>query len=286
MAAHILVGYDGSEAAKAALAWAEDEAARRRLPIRLVYVYEWAATVVPVPIGAGWADDAVRREATAVVNEAVAGTRPDVEVTGAVVDGAIVPTLRQLSEQAELLVLGERGLGGFTGLLAGSVAVGVATHAACPVVVVRGSGAATAPVVVGVDDAADAAQAVGFGFDQAAARGVELVVVRAWQPPPVPWRSDLRPLVYDADELAAAERRLAADAAASWREKYPEVPVQIRLMPGSPAHALITASADAQLVVVGSRGRGGFRGLLLGSVARQLIHHAHCPVAVVRTARS
>jgi nucleotide-binding universal stress UspA family protein len=281
----VLIGYDGSTSAGAALTWAQDEAARRSAPLELVYVYEWAASVTPVPLGAAWPDPAVRREAVATVDEAVArahAARPQVELTGTVVDGTVVPTLRKLSEQAQLLVLGNRGLGGFTGLLAGSVATGVATHARCPVVVVRGSTPPEQPVVVGVDDSPDADRAVGFGFDQAAARGVPLVAVRAWQPPPVPWRSDIRPLVYDSEELAASERRLASQALSRWQDKHPEVPVSIRLLPSTPAHALIAASAEAQLVVVGSRGRGGFRGLLLGSVARQLIHHAHCPVAVVR----
>jgi nucleotide-binding universal stress UspA family protein len=280
----ILVGYDGSQSANAALAWAQDEAARRHAPVRLVYVHEWAVSVVPVPAGAGWPDPSVRREAVAVVEEAVARARPGVSVSGTVVDGPVVPTLRSLSGQARLVVLGERGLGGFTGLLAGSIAVGVATHAQCPVVVVRGTAPPTHPVVVGVDSS-DSDEAIGFAFDQAAARGVELVVVRAWQPPPVPWRNDVRPLLYDVDELETAERQLASEALPAWQEKYSEVTVRIRLMPSTPAHALIAASADAQLVVVGSRGRGGFRGLLLGSVARQVIHHAHCPVAVVRDQR-
>jgi len=282
----ILVGYDGSATAVCALTWAQDEAARRAATIELVYVYEWASSVTPVPLGATWPDPAVRREAVATVNQAVARAvtaRPEVPLTGRVVDGSVVPILRKLSEHAQLLVLGHRGLGGFTGLLAGSVATGVATHALCPVVVVRGTAQPHLPVVVGVDDSPDADRAVGFGFDQAAARGVPLVAVRAWQPPPVPWRTDLRPLVYDTDELAAAERQLAEHALAGWPDKHPEVPVSIRLLPSTPAHALITASAEAQLVVVGSRGRGGFHGLLLGSAARQLVHHAHCPVAVVRT---
>jgi nucleotide-binding universal stress UspA family protein len=281
----ILVGFDGSAHAVAALNWAQDEAARRSAPIKLVYVHEWATAVTPLPLAAGWPDPAVRREAVATVEHAVARARearPDLPITGTVVDGPVISTLRSLSEHAQLVALGDRGLGGFTGLLAGSVAVGVATHAYCPVVVVRGCARSHQPVVVGVDDAPDADRAISFGFDQAAARGVPLVAVRAWQPPPVPWRVDIRPLTYDAEELATAERRLASEALAGWQDKHPEVPVSLRLLPSTPAHALIAASAEAQLVVVGSRGRGGFRGLLLGSVARQLIHHAHCPVAVVR----
>lgn len=285
--APIVVGYDGSPNAGAALGWAMEEAIRRHAPVRLVYVYEWNSSVVPVPVGAGWPDPAVRREVEATVAGAVAqarASRPEVDVTGAVIDGTVVSAMCKLSERASLLVLGERGLGGFTGLLAGSVAVGVATHAHCPVVVVRGCAPAEHPVVVGADTDADSDHAVGFAFEQAAARGVDLVAVRAWQPPPVPWRSDVRPLVYDADELEATERRLTGEVLHGWQGKFPEVTASIRLVPTTPAHALITASHEAQLVVVGSRGRGGFRGLLLGSVPRQLIHHAHCPVAIVRDA--
>lgn len=281
----ILVGYDGSAGAETALRWAQEEAARRSAPVRLVYVNEWASSAILVPVAAGWPEMTVRREAVAAIDEVVArarSARPDVTLNGAVVDGTAVSTLRKLSEQARLLVLGSRGLGGFTGLLAGSVAIGTATHAHCPVVVVRGCAPAQQPVIVGVDDSVDSDRALGFAFDHAATRGVDLVVVRAWQPPPVPWRSDVRPLIYDVAELEAADRRLARQALIPWREKYPQVEPHVRLLPGTAAPALVEASVEAQLVVVGARGRGGFRGLLLGSAARQLLHHAHCPVAVVR----
>jgi nucleotide-binding universal stress UspA family protein len=281
----ILVGYDGSRYAEVALNWAMAEAGRRDVPVRLVYVYEWASTVVPVPAGSAWPDPAVRHETATTIDAIVARVRaahPEVAVQGMVVDGNVVSCLRKLSEHARLVVLGDRGLGGFTGLLAGSVAVGVAAHAACPVVVVRGCAPHAQPVVVGVDESPDSDHAIGFAFEQAATRGVGLVAVRAWQPPPVLRRSGIRSLTYDVNELEAAQRRLVGQALDGWLDKYPEVAVTVRLMPSTAAHALIAASGDAQLVVVGSRGRGGFHGLLLGSVARQLIHHAHCPVAVVR----
>jgi nucleotide-binding universal stress UspA family protein len=124
--------------------------------------------------------------------------------------------------------------------------------------------------------------AVGFAFVEAASRGVGLVAIRAWQPPPVPWRSDVRPLALDADELETAEWHALHEALAHWRKTYPAVPATTRLRPGNANNALVTQSQEAQLVVVGSRGRGGFAGLLLGSVSQQLLHHAHCPVAVVR----
>jgi nucleotide-binding universal stress UspA family protein len=190
-----------------------------------------------------------------------------------------------MSTQSRLVVLGHRGLGGFAGLLLGSVGVAVSAHAHCPVVVVRGNArpeTARRPVAVGLDDSPQADLAIGFAFEEAACRQVGLTAVRAWTPPHLPWQTATRPLVYDADELESAERHLAETALAGWRDKYPGVRVTIRLVPGGAGHALVTASHDSQLMVVGSRGRGGFAGLLLGSVSQQLLHHAHCPVAVVR----
>lgn len=283
--APVLVGFDCSRDAYAALRWGQDEAARRGVPLRLAYVYEWSTDAAAVPQQAGWPDPTVRAETVSALEEAVIRARrhrPEVLVEAAVVDGTVIPALAKLSEQARLLVLGSRGLGGFNGLLAGSVAVGLASYAQCQVVVARGAAPARRPVLVGLDEAADGDGAVGSAFDQAAARGVGLVAVRAWQPPPVPYRSDTPPPPYDVERLQGVQRDLAERAVAAWREKYPDVPVTVRLLPGTGAHALITASQEAQLVVVGCRGRGGFRGLPLGSVASQLIHHAHCPVAMVR----
>lgn len=281
----IVVGYDGSLCAGAALRWAQDEAARRAAPIRLVYVYEWAAEAAPVPVDSTWPDPGIRQDAVMAVQQAVAAARvahPEVVVTGSVVDGPTVSTLRKLSEDARLLAVGSRGLGGFAGLLAGSVATGMAANAHCPVVVIRGCARAALPVAVGVDDSDDSEQAVGFAFDQAASRGVGLLAVRAWQPAPVLRPVDAGAPLFDADELTAAERRRTEQALRSWQEKYPHVPVELRLMPDRAAHALVSASHHAQLLVVGAHGRGGSRGVVLGSAARQLSDHAHCPVAIVR----
>jgi nucleotide-binding universal stress UspA family protein len=281
----ILVGYDGSLCAGAAVRWAQDEASRRSAPVRLVYVYEWSADVTPVPVGSAWPAPGIRQEAVEAVEAAVAAARaarPDVVLTGSVVDGPTVSTLRKLSERARLLVVGSRGLGGFAGLMAGSVATGVAAHARCPVVVNRGCAPPSQPVAVGIDDSLDSDHAVGFAFDQAAARGVGLLAVRGWQPVPVPRPVDTGPVAFDAEALALAEHRLTERALQAWQEKYPHVPVSIQLRQHCAAHALVSASSDAQLLVVGARGRGGFRGQFLGSAARQLTDHAHCPVAIVR----
>jgi len=169
------------------------------------------------------------------------------------------------------------------------VSAAVAAHARCPVVVVR-DGAPLArqrrPVLVGVDDTAHAAEVIGFAFDEAALRGVDLVGVRAWRPPSQPWRSDVRPLVLDVDELETAERRAVNAALDGWREKYPGVGVSVRVVPGDARRVLTAVSDDAQLLVVGFRGRGGFVGLTLGSVSHYVLQHASCPVAVVRVPTS
>jgi nucleotide-binding universal stress UspA family protein len=184
-----------------------------------------------------------------------------------------------------MVVLGDRGRGGFAGLLLGSVATAVSAHASSPVVVVRGDVSAdprTGPVVVGVDDSPDGRAAVSAAFAEAAARGVGLVAVRAWAPPAT-WHCLSRPRHDDAiEEMETAERRLLSDVVEPGRGAHPDVTVTLHLPETSASDALVSASRDAQLVVVGSRGRGGFRGLLLGSVSQQLLHHAHCPVLVVR----
>lgn len=281
----ILVGYDGSLGAGAALNWALAEADRRSAPLRLVYVHEWATTVVPVPAGHGWPDPQVRREAVAVIDEAVTRARtaqPAVPTTGTVIDGPVTATLRKLSEQAGLLVLGNRGLGGFTGLLIGSVAVQVAAHGAAPVLIVRGEEGSQGPVVVGVDGSLQSNRALGFAMEEAALRGAELVAVHAWRYPVSTGPGDMLPLVYDRQEQAAEESLLLAEAVAGWSERYPDVPVRRRVVRDWPAPALVAESRAAQLLVVGARGRGGFTGLLLGSVSQAVLHHSSCPVAVVR----
>jgi len=190
------------------------------------------------------------------------------------------------STRAELVVLGDRGLGGFAGLLIGSVAVALAAHAACPVVVVRGAEpdrttSRPEPVVVGVDGSPAGEAAVAFAFEAAALRGVPLVAVHTWRDLLVD--ATMAPLV-DWDAVEADEREVLAERLAGWGEKYPDVEVRRLVTRDRPAHALVQESGRAQLVVVGSRGRGGIAGMLLGSVSQALLHHSACPVVVTRPA--
>lgn len=280
--AEILVGYDGSTDASVALDWAVREARRSGQPVRLAYVFEWltvASWVGPGVAPGVWPDDTARRQVDDLVRRAAAdatAANPGLRITGEVYDGPPALVLQERSADAGLLVLGSRGHGGFGGLLAGSTAVSVAAHAHCPVVVVRDGAASAAadasggPVAVGVDGSEPSLVALGFAAERAAQAQVPLRVLHAWTPGPggaagVP------------DERAAVEQSLEPG-----RRTFPELAASVDLVSGSPAAMLIEASRDAQLVVAGSRGRGGLAGMLLGSVSQQLIQHTHCPVAVVR----
>ncbi|MEV4536662.1 universal stress protein [Asanoa sp. NPDC049518] len=283
----ILVGYDGSPAAEAAVEWAIDEARRWTCGVRLVEVVEWPVRVGPAtPRADNWPRTPAYRDTEQALDRTVSvlgAANPDVPITGLVVEGPPATMLAELSTGVQLVVVGNRGRGGFADLLLGSVAAALATHAAGPVAVVRRGVAgsyASGPVVVGVDESPEARGAVSAAFAEAERRGAELVAVRAWQPPQ-PWHSLGRPRNEDAvEELETAERTLLADALRDSRRAT--VSVSMRAPETGAARALVEASRGAQLVVVGSRGRGGFRGSRLGSVTRQLLHHAHCPVLVVR----
>ena len=281
----ILVGYDGSADASVALNWALDEAGRSGRPVRLTYVFEWLTVTGWIGPGVApgvWPDEAARQQVDELVRKAAADAaadRPGLTVHGEVFDGPPALVLQERSVDAGMLVLGSRGHGGFGGLLAGSTAVSVTAHAHCPVVVVRDGQAATSgPVVVGSDGSESALRALGFAVERAAQRDVPLRVLRAWEPPGDRWV----PPDFDPEQVAASERAAAEAELAPWRESFPDVPVEIEAVPGSASALLVEASRSAQLVVVGSRGRGGLRGMLLGSVSQQLIQHSHCPVAVVR----
>lgn len=284
----VVAGVDGSECSLQAVRWAAAEAARRRLPLRLVGAHAWLSGRLVGDPGLGVDYLAVLREAAlervAVAADAARQVAPGLEIEQADVTGLPVPVLRAESASAELVALGDRGLGGFTGLLVGSVAVELAAHASCPVVVVRGPEPdyvtpLPEPVVVGVDGSPASEAAVAFAFEAAALRGVPLVAVHVWHD--VLIDQTLAPLL-DWDAIESDEREVLAERLAGWPAKYPDVPVRRLVVRDRAARTLVEESGRAQLVVVGSRGRGGFRGLLLGSVSQALLHHAHCPVAVVR----
>ena len=282
----VVVGVDGSASATQAVRWAAREADRRRAPLVLVHV--WTPVAV-APRHAGslrpYHDALVEqggqwlREATVAAREAA----PDVITTTQLVSGSAAHHLIDRSDSAGLVVLGSRGLGGFAGLVVGSIAVAVATHGRCPVVVVRGADPDTAPrqdgpVVVGVDGSPNSRAALDFAFEAAALRGAPLTAVHAWSDLPIVtvWE-----LTTDWHLVQQNESEALGQWLAGGRALYPDVPVQQVVVRDDPAHILLEHAKTAQLVVVGSRGRGGFRGLLLGSTSQALIHHAASPVAVI-----
>lgn len=284
----VVVGVDGSGSGYRAVEWAAAEAARRRVALRLVRGFSWTTAEHPARDGsrvAHYRDQLLKiaRHQVARAARVAAHVRPEVETTTQVEIGAPLEVLGSESQRAQLLVLGDRGLGGFAGLVLGSVAVGLAAHGGCPVVIVRGDRGAVeseeGPVVVGIDGSPVSEAALAFAFDAAAARGVGLVAVHAWSPTAID--ETLMPFI-DWDAVAVEEDALVAERLAGWGQKYPQVPVRRAVVRDGAVRALAEASREAQLVVVGSRGRGNATGLLLGSVSHGVLHASHCPVAVVR----
>jgi nucleotide-binding universal stress UspA family protein len=282
----VVAGVDGSRRGLKAVRWAATEADRRGLPLRLVTAHSWM--IGGLNPGLALDPDVVLRDVSLdnlrAAAAAAARVAPQLEVEQVEVTGSPAAVLQAESAGAELVVLGNRGLGGFTGLLIGSVSVELAAHATCPVVVVRGPEPDYAsplcdPVVVGVDGSPMSEAAVAFAFEAASFRRVPLVAVHVWQDSVLD--PTMAPLL-DWDAVESDEREVLAERLAGWATKYPDVPVRQLVVRDRPAHMLVEQSGRAQLVVVGSRGRGGFSGLLLGSVSQALLHHADCPVAVVR----
>jgi len=264
----IVVGTAGIDSGNTAVAWAAREARLRRRALHIVHVLEWN----PAEARDAGNDTYVERvwgsstATTAAATRCARDIAPEVDVTADTVIGHPAERLLELARDAELLVVGHRGRGGFAGLRLGSVGQRVAAHAACPVAVVRGLPAADGPVVAGVDDSPAADTVLETAFTTAAARAAGLTIVRSF-----------------AAERDGAEHVLVRDQLAPWREKFPDVPVETLLTQEGVARALVGASSSAQLVVVGSRGRGAIRGALLGSTGLHLLQHAGCPVLVAHS---
>jgi len=257
--------------------------------LRIVTGFLWPVFIPPMGGGVvAWNDaaiDAAQRIVDGMADKA-RERHAGLDVTSEVVLGGPAGVLVGESERASVVVVGNRGHGGFASLLAGSVATQLVTHAHGPVIVVRPgtdpAAATTQPVVVGVDGLDRTEPALEFAFEEAASRGVQLTAVHVWAEPPRPGADAFKPVDYDPDEARQEATRVLAEALAGLQEKYLEVPVSRELIRSSdPASHLLHASQSAGLVVVGSRGRGELSGLLLGSVGQNLVHHASSPVAVV-----
>jgi nucleotide-binding universal stress UspA family protein len=274
----IIVGTDGSEAANVAVEWAADDALRMHALLRIVSAVSRLPYEFPVPeLDAAKAKNAIDALGTA---EEIARTRqPDIQVSTQLVEGDPAKTLRDQSEEATEIVIGSRGLGGFAGMLLGSVSTNVAAHAHCPVVVTRREQHITyGEIVVGVAGSDDCENALGYAFEQARLRGSRLHAIHAWE---LPYIGSM--ISYELNDVRAAEERVADDRLTSWLERFPDVAVTKEVTSAHPVKALTEASAHCDLLVVGSHRRGSLRSALLGSVSRGVLHHARCAVAVVRT---
>jgi len=287
----VVAGIDGSPSAVHAAVWAGTEARRRGRPLRLVQIYTLPRVNTPIAVGspdqvrAGLAERA--EEWLAEAKAAVLAEHPGLEITTAAREWSPVTALTQESQHAELVVLGSRGLGGFTGLLVGSTAVSVVAHAHCPIVVVRGRTPhdpppATGPVLVGADGSPDSDAALAFACEEARLRGTGLVAVHTWSDVLADGMLRPHPLEENPAEIAVAERAKLAEQVVGWQLKYPDLAIEFEVTRGRPVRTLLERGEHAQLIVVGSRGRGGFTGMLLGSTSQALIAHSPCPVAVVR----
>lgn len=277
----VVVGYNGRSHGRAALVWAAVEAHRRNVSLRVVYAANYPGmTLGPGP---GLLDPSPRaleaaEEVTARgVAEALA-VQPGLHVVGATEVTSPTQTLVLAAAEAGLVVIGTRGFGRVLGPLLGSVAFTVAARAACPVVVVRTdtdprSVGAVRDVVVGTDGSPCAAGAVRFAADHAAATSSPLRIVTGTGEQP--------PEGVSPDRLRGAAQQIAEAARHVVHRTYPQLSVATVVEYGPAERVLVDASAAARLVVVGTRGRGAFRGMLLGSVSHAVIHGAHCPVAVI-----
>jgi nucleotide-binding universal stress UspA family protein len=284
----IIVGVDGSSPSAAAVDWAAREAALRDLPLTLVHVVETPVVrtrpEIPMPpelvTRLQRNGEELLREARSAV-EAAEGP-PPTRVDTELIAGGVLPTLIDLSKDATMIAVGCRGLGAIERRLLGSVSAGLIRHASCPVAVIHDEETsirypATAPVVVGIDGSPVSESATAVAFDEASRRSADLVAVHAWSDFGI---AEL-PGVEPSDVRREAEEALG-ERLAGWQERYPDVAVRRVVVLDHPAHQLLEQSKSAQLTVVGSHGRGGFAGMLLGSVSTAVAESARTPVIVAR----
>ncbi|PXY22322.1 universal stress protein [Prauserella muralis] len=287
--APIVVGVDSTEASLRAVRWAADTAARHHAPLHLVHAAGFPDLYVgeSIPPPESFVEEQ-RKQRWEFLHTArrVAQEAGDIDIHTRFESDPPIPTLIHASRSARMMVLGSSGHTGLAGLLIGSTTLALVTHAHCPVVSVRGDYPQVPaddrrPVVVGIDGSPLSERAIGYAFDEACFRGVDLVAVHTFSDADADVFSEAR-MYFDWEPMRDVEERRLAERLAGWREKYPDVAVQRVLVKDRPRHELLEWSAKAQLVVVGSRGRGGFRGMLLGSTSQALIHNAECPVMIAR----
>ncbi|HXB88281.1 universal stress protein [Mycobacterium sp.] len=291
----IVVGVDGSSSSKSAVRWAAHEARMRNVPLTLVHIVvtpswgpaPWLLSEAPRPVPAE-EDSALEEEGQKIIAEAIRiakdSTQDDTltEIKSELYFSVPVSVLVNLSKQAQMAVVGCRGQNTLSRVLLGSVSNGLLHHAHCPVAVIHDAASSQTrpsnlPVVVGVDGSPASELATEIAFDEASRRGVDLVALHAYRDADLPKVLN----VQWSGEHPIPPQALA-DRLSGWLQRYPDVTIHPRIVCDNPARHLLDESESAQLVVVGSRGRGGFAGMLLGSVSTAVAHAANVPVIVAR----
>jgi nucleotide-binding universal stress UspA family protein len=284
----IIVGVDGSPASNAAVCWAARDAVMRHIPLTLIHMVNPAASPwSQAPLldeFAVWQENEGHRilaDALKIARD-IANGEPRISIESELMFSATVPALVKLSKEAELIVVGNYGRGALARSLVGSTSSGLVRHAHCPVAVIRDEDPrmphpAQAPVLVGIDGSPASELATAIAFDEASRRHVGLIALHAWSD-----REIFELPGLDSSAVKAEEERLLAEGLAGWQERYPDVTVTRLLVCDRPARVLVETSESAQLVVVGSRGRGGFTGMLLGSVSNAVVQSVRMPVIVAR----
>ena len=280
----IVVAVDGSSQSSVAASWAARDAVLRNVPLTVVHAVATPTTTwPPVP----YPDSLV----TALEDEGKKAVMHAVKIAEEAMPDRKVPIKRQLvystpalalinmSEQAEMIVMGTAGRGLLARGVLGSVSSTVVRHANCPVAVIHDEDLPDpqAPVLVGIDGSPVSESATEIAFDEASRRGVDLVALHAWSDIAV---SDFHE--HDWSALEGEAQRSLAESLAGWQERYPDVTVHREVVRDHPARQITERSASAQLVVVGSHGRGGLTGVLLGSVSNAVLHSVRIPVIVAR----
>jgi nucleotide-binding universal stress UspA family protein len=287
--APVVVGIDGSTTALLAVRWAASRARRDGLALRIVHAYE-----LPRGFPSGVTEeesvlDVLRREGRrwlAEARDAAGAVAPGLAVESELAAMPTATGLLRESANASVLVMGNRGRSALADLLVGSTSLALTSRAHCPVVLVRDGAEgspATGPVVVGVDGTEASEAAVEFAFAEAAAENATLVALHAYTESVFEsvLAGNNAPLDWTLQRQLADET--LAERLSGWQEKYPQVRVEREVVHDRPTRALRRCAQTARLVVVGRRGRGGRHDVVLGSTSHHLLHHATCPVAVVRT---
>lgn len=285
----IVVGTDGSEHATRALEWAADEAQRSGRPLRIVVAQEEWADPYSIAPYVHEARVAEHQKILAEAREQVLARHPGLEVETAFRIGPPVTVLTEESESAAMVVTGSRGRGGFSGLILGSTSLRLTARSHAPVIVIPeeaaaagaegDAGAVAGDIVVGVDGSPESREALEFAVERAAAAGSELRVIQIL--PDAYWYGPVENYGDWIEEAMVVTETELAEQVKPWQDHAPGTAITAEAVHGHPADVLRAAALGARLVVVGSRGRGMAKSLLLGSVSHGVLHHAPCPVAVV-----